>query len=295
MSKRLDKRRAIADERRAPFFWITPDAMRRIRAEYPWRDDGKGKRTQGKTVDTDPTLPVTIAIYTALVELANEARTREAIGETSCGFAAERADIAVHSGASVKSVDRATALLERIELVEVERRRVKEDRNLPNRYVLIEGGRQPDALARQGDAQGGRQADAEQPQEEGLGQEEPPTPSGSEEFEEVFSHWISVMGKEKHPPKKSDRRRSRVKARLAEGFTVDDLKAAVTGCSLSPHHMGQNDRGPKGEGKPFNDLELICRDAEHVEDFRDLAGAQASKEAVVSASPYEQGTVVVEV
>ncbi len=50
----------------------------------------------------------------------------------------------------------------------------------------------------------------------------------------------------------------------------------------SPHHRGQNDRG-----QPYCDLELLLRDAAHIERFRDLdrdppraAGARASKPSV---------------
>lgn len=49
---------------------------------------------------------------------------------------------------------------------------------------------------------------------------------------------------------------------------MDDLKRAIDGCRADPFSMGENDRG-----KPFNDIALICRDAEHVERF--LGGASA--------------------
>jgi len=75
----------------------------------------------------------------------------------------------------------------------------------------------------------------------------------------VFEHWQKVMGKDRaaFDPK----RRRAVEARLRD-FTVDDLRKAIDGCSRTPHNMGQNDKGER-----YNDLELICRDAGHVERF----------------------------
>lgn len=51
-----------------------------------------------------------------------------------------------------------------------------------------------------------------------------------------------------------------IKRRLAEGFTVEDLKQAIDGYHVDPWHLGVNDRN-----KPFLDLELIVRDAKHVQ------------------------------
>ena len=45
--------------------------------------------------------------------------------------------------------------------------------------------------------------------------------------------------------------------------SILDLMAAVDGCAKTPHNMGQNDRGER-----YDDLELICRDAAHVDRFR---------------------------
>lgn len=77
---------------------------------------------------------------------------------------------------------------------------------------------------------------------------------------EVFEYWKQVLN---HPKAKlGDERERAVKARLAQGYTVDDLKRAVDGCAVTPHNMGQNDRG-----EVYDDLELICRDGGQVERF----------------------------
>lgn len=50
-----------------------------------------------------------------------------------------------------------------------------------------------------------------------------------------------------------------VKARLDDGFSVDDLRKAIDGYHRSPFHQGVNERGTK-----YLSLELIMRDVDHV-------------------------------
>lgn len=77
---------------------------------------------------------------------------------------------------------------------------------------------------------------------------------------EIFDYWKSVMA---HPNAKlHDDRRRVVKARLKDGFTVDEIKLAIDGCKLSPHHQGLNDRQTV-----YDDLELICRKPSQIEKF----------------------------
>ena len=77
---------------------------------------------------------------------------------------------------------------------------------------------------------------------------------------EVFDHWVVVMGK---PPtaKLTADRRSKVVARLNEGYTVVDLKRAIDGCRHSTFHMGDNDRH-----QPFNDMNTILKSGKTVEE-----------------------------
>jgi hypothetical protein len=81
----------------------------------------------------------------------------------------------------------------------------------------------------------------------------------------VFEKWKVVMN---HPSARlSKERLSKIEARLVDGFSVDDLTLAVAGCRASPYHQGQND-----SGAVYDDIELICRDVKHVEQF--IARAQ---------------------
>jgi hypothetical protein len=74
------------------------------------------------------------------------------------------------------------------------------------------------------------------------------------------------MGKERS--KLTPQRRTRIKARLEQGYTFDDIKLAIDGCKASGWHMGNNTNGTI-----YNDLELICRSGEKIEAF----GATATR------------------
>jgi len=79
----------------------------------------------------------------------------------------------------------------------------------------------------------------------------------------VFTYWAHArhraLGLNGAGPKQlpTKRRVSKIKARLAEGYTVDDLKRAIDGVLSSDYHL-------KGG---YTDIELICRDQAHVERY----------------------------
>lgn len=100
----------------------------------------------------------------------------------------------------------------------------------------------------------------------------------SKQVAEVFAYWVEVMGKPK--ARLTGDRERRVKARLREGYSVADLKAAVDGCKASAWHQGSN-----AEGKVFEDLELICRDGKHVEAFM---GGAATRSPGNSVDPWDR-------
>lgn len=98
----------------------------------------------------------------------------------------------------------------------------------------------------------------------------PPTPQQSaaledkltdEEFQ-VFEHWRVTL---RHPKARATPERKRIIAKALKTYTVEECQRAITGCSRSPHHMGQNDRNTR-----YDDLELILRDAKHLEGFMRL-------------------------
>ena len=71
------------------------------------------------------------------------------------------------------------------------------------------------------------------------------------------------MNKNPAVAKLTPKREKAIKARLKD-YTTAQIKCAIDGCSRDPFSMGQNDRQ-----KPFNDIELICRNGEKLESFLD--------------------------
>lgn len=88
-----------------------------------------------------------------------------------------------------------------------------------------------------------------------------------ESIQEVFEYWKTVMQKNSNTLLTPKRKRL-IRDRLKEGYTLDDIKRAIDGCSQDAFSMGANDRC-----KPFNDIELICRSGEKLEGFRDALDA----------------------
>jgi hypothetical protein len=87
----------------------------------------------------------------------------------------------------------------------------------------------------------------------------------------VFAHWQTVC---QHPTAKfTGDRRSKVEARLREGFSEADLIAAVDGAARAPFVNDQ--------GKTFDDLELICRTGSKVEGFM----KRTAPSRVIAAAP----------
>lgn len=76
----------------------------------------------------------------------------------------------------------------------------------------------------------------------------------------VFEHWRRIMD---HPKAVLDKQRRRfIRLALDDGYSVEDLCLAITGCSLTPHNYGQNDRGERYDG-----LHLILRSADQIDRF----------------------------
>lgn len=75
----------------------------------------------------------------------------------------------------------------------------------------------------------------------------------------VFAYWKEIHG---HPKARLDDKRKRLLAHALKEYPPEDLKRAIDGCKLSPHHQGKNDKGTV-----YDDIELICRDSKHIEQF----------------------------
>lgn len=76
----------------------------------------------------------------------------------------------------------------------------------------------------------------------------------------IFDFWKETLN---HPRAKfDDKRRMVILKAFKMGFAEDQLKSAITGISLTPHNMGQNDNGQKYDG-----LHIIFKDANQIERF----------------------------
>jgi hypothetical protein len=87
----------------------------------------------------------------------------------------------------------------------------------------------------------------------------PPTPRG---VQDVFDAWIEAVGKTS-ATKLDDKRRRRIERALRD-FPLEDVLDAVRGVAHDPFNMGVE------TGRPYNDVTLVLRDAEHIERFRDI-------------------------
>lgn len=99
---------------------------------------------------------------------------------------------------------------------------------------------------------------------------------------ELFDFWKTTLNHEK--AKIDTKRTKAIKNALKLGYSIDDLKSAIIGCSKTPHNMGQNDRGEK-----YDSIDLIFRDADHIDRFIRNAGQQigAQKPANDPLSRYK--------
>lgn len=85
---------------------------------------------------------------------------------------------------------------------------------------------------------------------------------GPDDKVKLFNHWIRTCNMGPPPPAFTPERRKLLNARLKENKTLDDLAMAITGCSITPHNQGQNDRNTK-----YMNWELIFKNAGNVDRF----------------------------
>lgn len=76
----------------------------------------------------------------------------------------------------------------------------------------------------------------------------------------IFKHWQTVMN---HPAAQLDSKRKKIiHHALKTGYTTEQLCEAITGCSLTPHNIGQNDQGQRYDG-----LQVILRNSDQIDRF----------------------------
>lgn len=81
--------------------------------------------------------------------------------------------------------------------------------------------------------------------------------------QQVFDMWIESTGRTGSTQFSTKRRR--LIRQALHAYPTQDVLDAVCGWKISPHHRGENE-----QHTTYNDLELLLRDAQHIEKFRDL-------------------------
>lgn len=95
-------------------------------------------------------------------------------------------------------------------------------------------------------------------------------PDEAGQIRELADYWREKC---RHPQAKVDsktKRWAKVKARLRDGYTPEQIRQAIDGAASKPY---VND-----EGKRFDDLELVCRSAEKLEDFMGRAATNGKRD-----------------
>lgn len=90
----------------------------------------------------------------------------------------------------------------------------------------------------------------------------------AQHVQRVWDAWVEATGKSRS--RLDAKRRRLIRSRLKE-WPVEDLEAAVRGWRHSAYHRGENE-----QRREYNSLELCLRDAQHIEDFRDLERGAAT-------------------
>lgn len=80
------------------------------------------------------------------------------------------------------------------------------------------------------------------------------------EIQEIFEFWKTTFGKSNQTVLDS-KRKGKIHARLKEGYSVDQIKQAIIGCSKSTYNV---------ENK-YTDIELICREAGKLDRFIEMS------------------------
>jgi hypothetical protein len=97
-----------------------------------------------------------------------------------------------------------------------------------------------------------------------------------EVIDRIFFTWCRAA--DKNPKRtKLDSKRNRLIVNALKDYSEEDVMLAVVGWRNSPWHCGKNNNG-----KIYNDIGLLLRDASKIETFRDLALAGAPNEKAAS-------------
>lgn len=90
----------------------------------------------------------------------------------------------------------------------------------------------------------------------------PKKPDFKEQIQEVWEHYLKTFDGFFKRITLTDDRKTKIRARLADGFSVEEIKQAITNIRKSSFHCGEND-----SGKFYADITLICRSKSKLEEW----------------------------
>lgn len=90
------------------------------------------------------------------------------------------------------------------------------------------------------------------------------------EIVDIFEFWKGLLSNARS--RLDANRKKKINERLRDGYSVEDVKLAIIGCALSEWHRGANDRHTR-----YQDIELICRDANHLDKFLEIADREGRR------------------
>jgi hypothetical protein len=297
----VSTRQSISDGRLPPFFYITHATFAALHAYFERAEKAK--------------LSTGIALYSAIAYLTSV----ELKGRRDEGLEKTREEIGAAGGVSATNVTRYAQHLVAAEVLQLEQL-VARGANV-YRWTLVEPPFQ--APPQFGEAGGSPLQGGDTPhhpgkaplqggeayiEEENNQIKEKITPCSPPEGDaqlhrDLFDLWVKVMGRN-GTTKFGPKRQRVIRARLREGVTVDELRAAIRGCANSDYHMKRGKHAHR-DGPVYDDLTLILRDPEHVEQFVALAPAGSSagpdaqavgpvKETEAAASAWKAGKDLLE-
>lgn len=168
--------------------------------------------------------------------------------------------LARHTSLTRETVNRHISKLESAGLLTI-KRRTQESVNLPNHYRLnLRGVVTEDHIGCDRRSQGVVTEDHTNRQKANVIE---PSERICGSAREIFDYWRKVMKKPK--ARFGADQRTKIQARIDEGWSAEDLRLAIDGCKSSDWHMGGNPGG-----KRYDSIDLIFRNSGKVQQFIDL-------------------------
>lgn len=101
----------------------------------------------------------------------------------------------------------------------------------------------------------------------------------SAQVQEIWDHYLTTFAGYFRKITLTAKRKQAIQARLKEGYTVEEIKLAISHIKQSPFHCGQNDTG-----KFYADITFICRNGEKVEEWMNHQGNRGKSDATNGAN-----------